>query len=443
MAQTERQNFIDNLTLRLKQRSAIIDKNNKQIQGIEKRLKTYVPKSRKEFKQSAKFTRSLVRLANRNNELLAKVTLYRYAIKKAELSTNKNYNRLNLPQLVNYIEYIEELSQEELFPSKIHTVNKINNSTRHLYAMRLRYTYLLNIILPRSHGPKRIYTKTRIKQLKKHIDYYVDYIKGLKQSFVSKYIATLVNQLEKEGKKAKKHLVSKYIIDLQNVVKYYSNGSLVTKVLKNINLQIKHGEFVVILGPSGSGKTTLLNIISGMDTATFGTTIVANHNLIGYNSAQLTKFRRENIGYIFQQYGLLPNLTVRENVEIGSNLQKDLKKRLDIDDLLKTVGIYEQRNKYPRELSGGQQQRVSITRSMAKNPMLIFGDEPTGAIDEEMSKQVMQLFVDINRKYKTTIIIVTHNPILADLATMTIKVMNGKIDKIVRNSHPKSVKELN
>jgi putative ABC transport system ATP-binding protein len=253
----------------------------------------------------------------------------------------------------------------------------------------------------------------------------------------------LVKQLEKSSKKVSTRINSKYLIDLRNVVKYYTNGSLVTKVLKDVNLQIKHGEFVVILGPSGSGKTTLLNIISGMDTATSGTTIVANHNLIGYNSTQLTKFRRDNIGYIFQQYGLLPNLTVRENVEIGSNLQKDLKKRLDIDGLLKTVGIYEQRNKYPRELSGGQQQRVSISRSMAKNPMLIFGDEPTGAIDEEMSKQIMQLFVDINKKYKTTIIIVTHNPILADLATMTIKVANGKIDKIIKNNHPKTVQQLN
>jgi putative ABC transport system ATP-binding protein len=443
MATINRKKFINNLTERLKQRHEIIAKNNKQIQDVEQRLKHYVPRNHKEFRQSVKFTHSLVKLINSNNEQLAKVTLYQYAIKKAQLSTSHNYNQLNLAQLTKYIEYIEVLSQNDMFPSNIHTVNKIKRSTRHLYAMKLRYVYLTNIILPKSHGPKRIYTKTHIKQLKKRIDYYIDYIKGLKHSFADKYIATLVRQLEKQSKKVKRYIGSKYLVDLQNVIKYYSNGSLVTKVLKDVNLQIKYGEFVVILGPSGSGKTTLLNILSGMDTATYGNTIVANHNLITYNSAQLTKFRRDHIGYIFQQYGLLPNLTVRENVEIGSNLQTDLKKRLDIDQLLKTIGIYEQRNKYPRELSGGQQQRVSITRSMAKNPMLIFGDEPTGAIDEEMSKQIMQLFVDINKKYKTTIIIVTHNPILADLATMVIKVANGKISKIIRNSHPKTVQQLN
>jgi putative ABC transport system ATP-binding protein len=316
-------------------------------------------------------------------------------------------------------------------------------SNKQLYHLKLRYAYLTQIIIPSTRGPRRAYLKMRVKKLKKNIDYYVDYIKGLKQTFVSKYIARLVKQLEKESKKVQAHETSKYLIDLRNVVKYYNNGTLATKVLKNVNLQVKYGEFVVILGPSGSGKTTLLNIISGMDTATYGKTIIADHNLIGYNSTQLTKFRRDNIGYIFQQYGLLPNLTVRENVEIGSNLQKNLKKRLDIDELLKIVDIYDQRNKYPRELSGGQQQRVSITRSMAKNPMLIFGDEPTGAIDEEMSKQIMQLFVDINKKYKTTIVIVTHNPILADLATMIIKVADGKIDKIIKQTKPKTVQQLN
>jgi putative ABC transport system ATP-binding protein len=443
MATNNRKEFINNLTQRLKERNDVIRKNNKQIEEIQKRFESYLPKTRAQFKQSTKFNRSLVRLVNQNNELLGKTTHYKYAIKKAQLSTSSNYRELTLPQLVKYIEYMEELAKDELFPSKVHTINKIKASTRSLYAMKLKYAYLSNIVLPKAHAPKRVYLKTQIKYLGKRIDYYTDYIKGLKQTFANKYIASLVNQLEKDAKKVSQHANSKYLIDLRDVVKYYSNGSLVTKVLKDVNLQIKHGEFVVILGPSGSGKTTLLNIISGMDTATYGTTIVANHNLISHNSTQLTRFRRDNIGYIFQQYGLLPNLTVRENVEIGSNLQKDEKKRLDIDELLKTVGIYEQRNKYPRELSGGQQQRVSITRSMAKNPMLIFGDEPTGAIDEEMSKQVMQLFVDINRKYKTTIVIVTHNPILADLATMTIRVANGKIDKIIRNSHPKTVQQLN
>ena len=230
---------------------------------------------------------------------------------------------------------------------------------------------------------------------------------------------------------------------LKNVVKYYNNKVLATKVLSNINLKIKKGEFVVILGPSGCGKTTLLNIISGMDNATYGDTIIAGENLIDYNQGKLTTFRRNNIGYVFQQYGLLPNLTVRENIEIGQNLQHQKSRIIPIDEILKSIDLNTQANKYPNELSGGQQQRVSIARSIAKNPNILFGDEPTGAIDEQMSKNILNLFVDINRKYKTTIIIVTHNPILADLATMVINISNGTIKDIKYNSNPKTVAELN
>ena len=234
-----------------------------------------------------------------------------------------------------------------------------------------------------------------------------------------------------------------YAVELKNVVKYYNNKILATKVLSNVNLQIKKGEFVVILGPSGSGKTTLLNIISGMDNATFGDTIVAGENLIDYSASKLTLFRRNNIGYVFQQYGLLPNLTVKENIEIGQNLQENKSKIIPIDEILKAIGLETQSRKYPNELSGGQQQRVSIARSVAKNPNILFGDEPTGAIDEEMSKNIMNLFVEINKKYHTTIIIVTHNPILAEIATMVINVANGSISNIKINKNPKSVDQLN
>ena len=234
-----------------------------------------------------------------------------------------------------------------------------------------------------------------------------------------------------------------YAVELKNVVKYYNNKVLATKVLSNVNLQIKKGEFVVILGPSGSGKTTLLNIISGMDNATFGDTIVAGENLIDYSASKLTLFRRNNIGYVFQQYGLLPNLTVKENIEIGQNLQENKSKIIPIDEILKAIGLETQSRKYPNELSGGQQQRVSIARSVAKNPNILFGDEPTGAIDEEMSKNIMNLFVEINKKYHTTIIIVTHNPILAEIATMVINVANGAISNIKINKNPKSVEQLN
>lgn len=235
---------------------------------------------------------------------------------------------------------------------------------------------------------------------------------------------------------------SEYIIDLQNVVKYYSNGVTTNKVLRGLNLKIPEGEFVVILGPSGSGKTTLLNIISGMDRASSGKTIIANKNLIFLSDTKLTEFRKNNIGYIFQQYGLLPNLTVRENIEIGAHLQKDPAKRLNIDDLLKDIGMYDHRNKLPAELSGGQQQRVSVARAIAKNPKIIFGDEPTGALDEEMTQIVLQQFVDINKKYKTTLIIVTHNPLIAEIATLVIKVGDGVIKSVIKNPNPKQIKDV-
>lgn len=235
----------------------------------------------------------------------------------------------------------------------------------------------------------------------------------------------------------------KYAIELKNIVKYYSNGYLAVKVLDKVNLNIKKGEFVVILGPSGSGKTTLLNIISGMDNASYGSSIIAGDEIIDYNQSQLTKFRRDNIGYVFQQYGLLPNLTVKENIEIGQNLQSNNAKHIDIDMILNSIGMTSQKNKYPNELSGGQQQRVSIARSVAKNPNILFGDEPTGAIDEEMSKDVMRLFLEVNKKYNTTIVIVTHNPILAGLADTVVHVGNGTIKEIEHNNKPKTVDQLN
>lgn len=261
--------------------------------------------------------------------------------------------------------------------------------------------------------------------------------------------ARLVRRLNKEVRKSKlkhkktqKTTSSEYIIELKNVTKYYYNKWLATKVLKDVNLKIKRGEFVIILGPSGSGKTTLLNLISGMDTPTYGNIIVNGQNLLAKNDEQLTKFRKENIGYIFQQYGLLPNLTVSENVEIGWQLQTDPSKRNDVDELLKTVGIYDQNQKFPFELSGGQQQRVAIARSLAKNPAIIFADEPTGAVDEAMAKQILQLFVDINNKFHTTIIMITHNHIFTDLATRVIKVNSGRIISDEVNKNPKKVSQL-
>ncbi len=232
------------------------------------------------------------------------------------------------------------------------------------------------------------------------------------------------------------------IIQLKDVVKYYTNGYVVSKILKGVTLNIEKGSFVIILGPSGSGKTTLMNIISGLDRASEGEVYVAGKDLITLNHKELTKFRKDNVGYVFQQYGLIPNLTVSENVEIGADLQVDKEKRLDVNELLDAVGMTEYANKFPHQLSGGQQQRVSIARAFAKNPAILFGDEPTGAIDEEMSKVVLKQFVAINKKYGTTVIMVTHNPIFQGLGDLVIKVKDGVVNQIIKNTNPKTVDEL-
>ncbi|WP_391591677.1 ABC transporter, ATP-binding protein [[Mycoplasma] cavipharyngis] len=232
------------------------------------------------------------------------------------------------------------------------------------------------------------------------------------------------------------------IIELENVSKWYTNNFTVNKILENINLTIKRGEFVVILGPSGSGKTTLLNIISGMDRASNGQVIVSDHNLITMSNKQLTRFRREYVSFVFQQYGLLNDLKIRENIELGAQLQENYRKRLDIDEVIENLGILQHSLKFPREISGGQQQRVAIARALVKNPEILFGDEPTGAVDEETSKQILKMFCEINKIYKTTIVIVTHNPIIAELATKVIRVSDGAL-KEVREQIPKTVDQLN
>jgi putative ABC transport system ATP-binding protein len=346
-------------------------------------------------------------------------------------------------KLYNHILELESRSNLQ-YPSNKIGVHKLNRIYKKYYTLQLRQNYYINCLIPNNkHDQKqKLVLNKQLDLIKKQVQISHDDIQTVLSSAGSRYLAKQVNRLDRMKKQPIGKADSSYAIDLEGTVKYYSNGALAVKVLKGIDLKIEYGEFVVILGPSGSGKTTLLNIISGMDKATYGRTVVAGVDLINKNSTQLTQFRKDNLGYIFQQYGLLPNLTVRENVEIGANLQRDKTKRMDIDELLKQIGIFEFASKFPHELSGGQQQRVSIARSMAKNPSLIFGDEPTGAIDEEMSKHIMQLFVDINKKFKTTIIIVTHNPILAGLATTVIKVNNGKIAAIIKNKHPKQVNEL-
>ena len=228
-------------------------------------------------------------------------------------------------------------------------------------------------------------------------------------------------------------------ITLKNVSKIYKTGDIETIALKNINLEIKDGEFIVILGPSGSGKSTLLNVISGLDTPTTGEIYFNDIKISDYNEEKLTKFRREYLGFIFQQYNLLQNLSVRENVEIGSSVGKN---PLGIDEVLKSVSMYEERDKYPYQLSGGQQQRVSIARSIAKNPKILFCDEPTGALDEKNGKQILNIIQVMNNNLKTTTVVITHNTNIAYMADRIIKMNSGGIVEVIENQDKRKASEI-
>ncbi|WP_321285325.1 ABC transporter ATP-binding protein [Exiguobacterium profundum] len=220
------------------------------------------------------------------------------------------------------------------------------------------------------------------------------------------------------------------MIELRNVSKIYKTGDVETAALKDIDLTIRDGAFVVILGPSGSGKSTLLNVISGLDTVTSGKITFGDTVLTDLSVDQMTAFRRDHLGFIFQQYNLLQNLTVYENVQIGSDLTKD---PLPIDELLEQVGLTAARDKYPYQLSGGEQQRVSVARSLAKNPAIIFCDEPTGSLDEENSKRVLELLERLNKTYQKTVVVITHNNGISEMADDVIKMNSGRIVEVIHH----------
>lgn len=233
------------------------------------------------------------------------------------------------------------------------------------------------------------------------------------------------------------------VIYLENVNKYVTNGFSNLHILKDINLKIKQGEFVVIYGPSGSGKTTLLTLISALDRPTTGICYLVDSNTLGISEHGLTVFRRKNVGYIFQQYGLLNDLTVYDNIKIAASLQKNKSLRIDIDDLLKKVDMDKYKNKKASTLSGGQAQRVAICRAIVKNPKILFGDEPTGAVHVDATKQILQIFKDINKEFNTTIVLVTHNDKILEIASRILKVDNGKITADYYNKNMKSIDEIN
>ncbi|MGY6171746.1 ABC transporter ATP-binding protein [Candidatus Mycoplasma pogonae] len=229
------------------------------------------------------------------------------------------------------------------------------------------------------------------------------------------------------------------IIEVKEVVKYYLSGYVTTPVLKGVDLEVKKGEFVVLFGKSGSGKSTLLNLMSGLDRPSEGDVVVVNQNLTCQSDSQLTNFRRKHVSFIFQSYNLFQNLSGYDNVLTGAYLQKDKNKLLNIDDLFKEFEIEEIKNKYPSQMSGGQQQRISILRALIKNSDIIFADEPTGALDENTSKIVLRLLQYINKKYQTTIVMVSHDPSVAELANKVIYLENGLIKKIKLNEKPKQI----
>ncbi|URM52813.1 ABC transporter ATP-binding protein [Mycoplasma sp. SG1] len=232
------------------------------------------------------------------------------------------------------------------------------------------------------------------------------------------------------------------IIELKNAYKYYILGTLKNVVINNISLDIQREKIITILGPSGSGKTTLLNLMSGLDSVNQGDVFVDGYNLSLLKDSHLTLFRRKKIAFIFQQYNLLPHLTAKENAEVGENLADKKKSSLSLNKIFETIEMTEHMNKYPYQLSGGQQQRISIARALAKNPSILFCDEPTGALDEKTGKKVLEILVKINKEFKTTIIIVTHNPAIAEISDWIIKIHDGAIDSKYENKNIKSPQDI-
>lgn len=231
----------------------------------------------------------------------------------------------------------------------------------------------------------------------------------------------------------------KVFLEIKNIKKHFGEGESRVEVLKGIDIEIEKGEFCVLLGPSGSGKSTLLNIIGGIDAADEGYTSINGEKTADMNEKALTLYRRKHLGYIFQMYNLIPNLNIKENIEVGAYLSDN---PLDVDDLLKTLGLYEHRHKLPNQLSGGQQQRTAIGRAIVKNPDILLCDEPTGALDYNTSKEILQLIEDVNKKYGNTIIMVTHNDAIKQMADRVVKLRDGMIRKNYLNETKLTAAEL-
>ena len=228
-------------------------------------------------------------------------------------------------------------------------------------------------------------------------------------------------------------------LEVQGIRKSFGTGDSKVDVLKGLDLQIERGEFCVLLGPSGSGKSTLLNIIGGIDAADAGSITIDGERLEDMNEKRLSLYRRKHLGYIFQMYNLIPNLTLRENIEVGAYLSDS---PLDVDELMETLGIAEHQRKLPNQLSGGQQQRTAIGRAIVKNPDILLCDEPTGALDYQTSKEILKLIETVNQKYGNTIVMVTHNDAIKDMADRVVKLRDGMIRKNYKNEQKIPVASL-
>ena len=223
------------------------------------------------------------------------------------------------------------------------------------------------------------------------------------------------------------------VLRIENLSKYYQMGEVVVKALEDVTFEVKKSEFIVILGPSGSGKSTLLNIMGGMDTPSGGRVIFNDEMITDYTDKELTMYRRYKIGFVFQFYNLMSTLTAKENVELVAEITQS---SADIDEIMDAVGLLERAGHFPSQMSGGEQQRVAIARAVAKNPQILLCDEPTGALDFETGIQILKVLKDVNVKYKNTVVVITHNSPIAQMADRIIKMRSGTITEIIVNEHP-------
>ena len=229
-------------------------------------------------------------------------------------------------------------------------------------------------------------------------------------------------------------------ITFENVCKHYQTGDTVVKAVDNVSFSIEKGEFCVVLGPSGAGKTTILNLLGGMDKATSGRITVDGKEITGMRGPQLTEYRRHDVGFVFQFYNLMPNLTALENVELAQQVCRG--RALNPKTVMEQVGLGERLANFPAQLSGGEQQRVSIARALCKNPALLLCDEPTGALDSKTGVQVLSLLTDVCRTHNATVVIITHNAMIAPLGSRVIRVKNGGIESIETHEHPANVEDI-